>query len=345
MRFIGSKVQLLGNIKEVIDNHAQGAMSFCDIFSGTVSVSRYFKQWYEIYSNDLLYFSYCLQKGTIENDENPSFLKLMDSLGRINPVEYFNTLKTSQMEFLPQEKRLFQNNFSPFGGRMYVTDENALRIDFARNLIEDWYKEDLLSENEYFYLIACVVEGIPFVSNIAGTYGAYNKIWDRRSAKKFELHNLYVTTNGKNNKCYNMDGVTLLQEISGDILYIDPPYNSRQYLPNYHLLETVAKYDFPELRGVTGQRPYENQKSDFCSKSKVLFAFEELIKSAKFEHIILSYNTEGIMCINDIARIMKGYGISSTFEITEMPYRRFKSRGTNFSQTLKELLIYVRKEV
>ena len=71
MRFIGCKTQLLENIKEVVDRHAPGAYSFCDIFSGTASVARYFKQWYEIYSNDLLYFSYCLQKGTIENPKSP----------------------------------------------------------------------------------------------------------------------------------------------------------------------------------------------------------------------------------------------------------------------------------
>lgn len=85
------------------------------------------------------------------------------------------------------------------------------------------------------------MNGIPFVSNIAGTYGAFNKTWDIRSNKLFMLIDLPVFNNGMNNKSYNEDGVQLLHHISGDILYIDPPYNERQYLPNYHVLETAAK--------------------------------------------------------------------------------------------------------
>ena len=202
------------------------------------------------------------------------------------------------MEILEKGKRLFQNNYAPTGGRMYVTDDNALRIDYARNKIEDWHNQGWLSEDEYYYLVASVIEGIPFVSNIAGTYGAYNKTWDPRSHKLFILIDLPVVHNGRNNRSYSKDGATLLKEISGDILYIDPPYNERQYLPNYHVLETAAKYDFPELRGVTGQRPYEMQRSDFCSRKTVVSAFDELMGNAQFKHIILSYNTDGIMTLD-----------------------------------------------
>lgn len=185
MRFIGNKTQLLDNIKEVVDRHAPDATSFCDIFSGTASVSRFFKQWYEIYSNDLLYFSYCLQKGTIENPCKPSFELLSKATGIKDPIRFFNEMPTESMESLPKEKRFFQNNYSPIGGRMYITDSNALRIDYSRNTIEDWYNCSLLTDDEYFYLVACVVEGVPFVSNIAGTYGAFNKKWDVRSNKLF----------------------------------------------------------------------------------------------------------------------------------------------------------------
>ncbi len=346
MRFIGNKTQLLENIKEVVDKHVSEATTFCDIFSGTASVARYFKQWYEVYSNDFLYFSYCLQRGTIENPRKPQFSNLLLNTGIADPVKFFNSLPTKVMEGLPQEKRFFQNNYSPAGGRMYITDSNALRIDFSRNTIEEWHNQEYLSEDEYFYLIACVIEGIPFVSNIAGTYGAFSKTWDRRSNKLFVLIDLPVFDNGRNNKSYNKNGANLLKEISGDILYIDPPYNERQYLPNYHVLETAAKYDFPQLRGVTGQRPYEQNRSDFCSKRTVVAAFDTLLENAKFEHIILSYNTEGIMTLEEIETTMKKYGIANTFEITYIPYRRFKSRSdATMTKELKELLIYIQKEV
>ncbi|WP_288204371.1 DNA adenine methylase [Phascolarctobacterium faecium] len=342
MRFIGCKTLLLDKIKEVIDENAPEAKTLCDIFSGTSVVSRYFKQWYEITSNDILFFSYVLQRATVENDALPSFSNLIP-LGITDPVQYFNEMDISAMETLENEKRFFQNTYAPKGGRMYVNDENALRIDYARNTVEDWYQSNLIDDDEYYYLIACIVEGIPFVSNISGTYGAFHKEWERRSFKKFELFKLEVFTNGKENRCFNEDGVELLKRISGDVLYIDPPYNGRQYLPNYHVLETAAKYDYPKVRGVTAQRPYENNKSDFCLKSKVVEAFSNLIKNAKYEHIILSYSTDGLMSVADIESIMKKHGIEDTFRIYEIPYRRYKSRTQEKKDELKELLIYVRK--
>jgi adenine-specific DNA-methyltransferase len=109
------------------------------------------------------------------------------------------------------------------------------------------------------------------------------------------------------------------------------------------VLETAARYDFPEVRGVTGQRPYENQKSDFCLKTKAAAAFEELMKNAQFKHIILSYSTDGLMSTDTIEEIMKKYGKPDTFKIYEIPYRRYKSRNAILTDQLKELLIYIEK--
>lgn len=344
MRFIGCKTLLLDNIKEVIEEKAPNAKSLCDVFSGTSTVARFFKQWYEVYSNDFLYFSYVLQRGTIECDRIPGFAVLEENMGIQDPISYFNHLSVKEMEILPVERRFFQNTYAPTGGRMYINDENALRIDFARNYVEDWRNRRLLSDDEYYYLLACIIEGIPFVSNISGTYGAFHKKWEKRSYNTYELYRLPITTNGKHNKCFNLNGAEMLKFVSGDVLYIDPPYNGRQYLSNYHVLETAAKYDFPEVRGVTAQRPYENNKSDFCLKKKAVSAFDELLSNARFQHIILSYSTEGIMSCEEIEAVMKKYGKSETFEIYWIPYRRYKSRGQSEKEELKEMLVYIEKQ-
>ncbi len=204
-------------------------------------------------------------------------------------------------------------------------------------------KEKYCWNTAVIFLVACIVEGIPFVSNISETYGAFYKEWERRSHKKYEVYRLDVCHNGKNNRCFNQDGVELLKTISGDILYIDPPYNSRQYLPNYHVLETAAKYDYPEVRGITAQRPYENNKSDFCLKTKVVQTFDELMKNAKFEYIILSYSTDGLMSVEKIETTMKKYGKPETFKIYWIPYRRCKSRAQGDKEELKEMLAYIEK--
>lgn len=345
MRYIGSKILLLDHIKKVVDDKAPEADSFCDIFSGTAAVARYFKQWYQVYSNDLLYFSYVLQRATIENDSVPEFNSLKEKKGIKDPVAYFNSRERKELLRLPENRRFFQNTYAPTGGRMYLNDENALRIDFARCTVEDWKAEGVLSEAEYYYLIACIVEGIPFVSNTSGTYGAFHKTWERRSHKEFQLFSLPVVTNGRDNRSFHRDGVELLKELKGDVLYVDPPYNGRQYLPNYHVLETAARYDYPEVRGITGQRADEGSKSDFCMKKKAGPAFSSLMENAGFSHIILSYSTDGLMTVSEIEEIMKKYGKSETFQIYEIPYRRYKSRSVNETERLKELLIYIEKQV
>lgn len=343
MRFIGSKILLLKDIQILIEKKVSNAHSFCDVFSGTSCVGRYFKKWFEVYSNDLLYFSYILQKGTIENDRVPYFENLKLILDGKNPFDYFKSISLEEMEMLDKDKRFFQNTYAPIGGRMYITNENALRIDYIRNKIEDWKNRCIILENEYYYLLACFIEGIPFVSNISGTYGAYHKTWEKRAYKIFELYPLEIIQNNKNNKCFNEDGVELIRKIKGDILYIDPPYNSRQYLPNYHLLETAAKYDYPKVKGITGQREYENQKSAFCSKKTVDSAFLELIKNAKFKHIILSYSNDGIMDIEQIENIMKQYGKPETYYMYEISYRKYKNKKSIDGDNLKEFLFYIEK--
>lgn len=344
MRFIGCKTLLLEHIKEIIDENVDSAETFCDLFSGTSTVARYFKQWYSVNSNDLLYFSYVLQMATIKNNTIPTFKKLQEH-GIIDPISYFNDIDLSTLETLEQSKRFFQNTYAPTGGRMYVNDENALRIDYARNITESWFDNSTITENEYYYLLGCIIEGIPFVSNISGTYGAYHKTWENRSFKKFELFRLPVNSNTKQNNCFNTDGVELLNSISGDILYIDPPYNSRQYLPNYHVLETAAKYDYPNVTGITGQRKYENNKSKFCSKKEVYPAFHQLMSNAKFKHILVSYSSDGLLSVEQITEVMTKFGISKTFKIYEIPYRRYKSRHQKNKKELKEFIFYIKKDI
>lgn len=245
------------------------------------------------------------------------------------------------------DKYFIAKNYTPHDDceRMYFSNKNAVRIDFIRNTIEAWKKANLLTELEYYYLLAALIEGVPSVSNTTGTYGAYLKQWDNRSHKELELLRLNVLDNGRNNKCYNKDALKLITEIEGNIIYIDPPYNERQYAPNYHLLETISKYDYPEIKGVTGMRPYAEQKSPFCIKSQVHDAFEELISKAKFDNVVLSYSTDGIMSYEEIEDILKKYGLPDTYKKYTIPYRKYKSKKDNSEHTLCEYLFYIKMKI
>lgn len=87
----------------------------------------------------------------------PLLEKLKTEKGIEDPIDYFNGLSDAEMEVIPQEKRFFQNTYAPTGGRMYLKDENALRIDFARITVEEWHNCDLINDDEYDYLVACIV--------------------------------------------------------------------------------------------------------------------------------------------------------------------------------------------
>ena len=128
--------------------------------------------------------------------------------------------------------------------------------------------------------------------------------------------------NAHDHQVFNEDVNKLAETITDDILYLDPPYNQRQYATNYHMLETIAKYDNPVVHGKTGLRDYQKQKSAYCSRTIVKKQFKDLIDKAKVKYIFLSYNNEGLMSIDDIKEVMSGRGEYGFFT---KEYNRFKA--------------------
>lgn len=337
MRFIGSKVNLLPEIANMISRHVDGSeKTFVDLFAGSNSVGQYFKEKYQIVSNDIMYFSYVIARASIQMNNVPTFEGL-DKLGIADPVQY---LQSHDITGIPDG--YVAVNYSPIGKkkRMYLTPENARRIDFARDTIEQWHESHSISDDEFFYLLDAIIQGIPYVSNITGTYGAYLKHWDKRAYKPIEFVPNQVINNHVTNKALNEDALNLINHISGDIVYIDTPYNSRQYAPNYHVLESIAQWDKQPLRGVTGQRDYTDEKSTFAMKSKVLDAMNDLFSHLNFKHVVVSYSTDGLLSEKDLLSIIRANAINSEVEVKRVPYRKYKSKIVNSDTSVQELLIY-----
>ncbi|ERJ21862.1 ulcer associated adenine specific DNA methyltransferase [Campylobacter concisus UNSW3] len=338
MRYIGSKILLLDKISSFIPKNTN---ILCDIFAGTASVGKYFKKSHNLISNDILYFSFILQKAYLGLYEEPKFSKFIAKFNA-HPIDYFNKIACSN-EFL--NKPFIYENYSPSNNcqRSYFSVENALKIDYIRQSIEQFLQDKIINQNEYYYLLASLIEAVSLVSNTTGTYGAYLKIWDKRSLKPLTLSRLDIDFCKKTDHlCFNENSSSLIDRIAGDVLYIDPPYNSRQYAPNYHILETIARYDYPKISGVTGVRDYANLKSNFCIKAKAKIELENLVSKADFKHIILSYNSEGIISETEIQNILKKYGKKSTYKCEKIPYRRYKS-NKEAKNDVCELLFYIEK--
>lgn len=354
MRFIGCKENILGFIENFIEEENIRGDVFCDLFSGTTTVAKHFKRkGYKIISCDLLYFSYVLQKTYIEQNEYPKFLKLLKHL-KVNSVK--NTLFDSEnaktvieyLNFIEKIEGFIFQNYSPGGTkrkkhtRKYFTDDNAKKIDSIREKIEEWNKKNLIDENEYYFLLCSLVEAIPFVSNISGVYGAFLKSWDKRALKEIKLKVPEIIKSNKKHKVFNANGVNLLDEIKNiDILYLDPPYNERQYAPNYHILETIAKWDKPKIKGVTGMRPYLDQKSEFCNPKTGKEALEKILNKKNFKHLLLSYNNEGIIPETKILSLFKKFGKVKT---AKQGYRRYKNNSNgNQKKGVEEKIYYLKK--
>ena len=338
MRFIGNKENVLGTIYRVMTEKGIKGQSFFDFFAGTTNVGRFFKKMnYQIFSSDLLYFSFVLQQAYIVNNQECTFEKLFRKID-FQSTQLFATPLKIVVEYLsqiPDKQGFIYQNYTPAGGRMYFSEENGLRIDAIRLQIEEWKSENLISESEYFILLACLIETVPFYANVAGVYAAFHKKWDPRAVKKLELRPIEFVKNSFENQCFNLDSVSLLDQIEADIFYLDPPYNQRQYAPNYHLLETIAKYDSPEIKGVTGIRAsYEKQKSKFCNATAALQELEKIAKFGKYKTLILSYNNEGIMPQNEILSVLSKYGKT---ELVEFDYLRFKSNNNGESKHKKHI--------
>jgi len=310
MNYIGSKYKLSNFIKSTIYSVVGNDLSdkvFCDIFAGTGIVGRNFKnEVKKIIANDFEYYSYVLNKNYIENHRPiKGKEKYIEKLNNIAPIEDF----------------IYKNYCLGSGsGRQYFSDKNGKKIDTIRQQINKWKQDNEINDNLYYFLLTSLLESADKVANTASVYGAFLKHLKRTARKELVLEPAEYAVNDNEHVVFNCDSNKLIKKIKGDILYLDPPYNARQYGANYHLLNTIAKYDYFIPKGKTGLRNYN--KSQYCIKSTVKKAFKELIQNAKFEYIFLSYNNEGLMSVSDVRKIMSKYG---KYDLISTNYQRFRA--------------------
>lgn len=345
MNYIGSKLSLLGFIDASVEQITGGNYStVCDLFAGTGVVGRHFKKkGKKIISNDIQYYSFALNRHYIGNSQPLTFRGLAQEISELTSSNDKSKTVCSYLNNLNGAGGFIYENYCPGGSknRQYFSDENGILCDAIRTKIENWHRASQITDDEYFFLLASLLEAIDKVANTASVYGAFLKQLKKSALKSLLLQPAELILSTQNHLIFNDDANKVAAENPVDVLYLDPPYNQRQYATNYHLLETIAKYDNPEIHGKTGLREYSQQKSLYCSKAKVKNTFADLIKNAKAKYIFLSYNNEGLLALDDVREIMSSRGEYGFFT---QDYHRFKAdNGRKYSaDATVEYLHYVK---
>ena len=268
-RYLGNKFKLLDFIKNTVQENCSAVETVADVFSGTGAVVSAFDD-KVIVTNDLLYSNYICNLAWFGSESVR--LNFLASL-----IEDYNRDRNFEENYMTE-------NFSD----TYFSKIDCSKIGFIREDIEQKFFEGLITERERAILIASLIYAMDKIANTCGHYDAWRRgvIFDRRLI----LPVLNVPTRNKaNNRCFNEDANELVRHIKADLIYIDPPYNSRQYSDTYHLLENVARWEKPPVYGVALKFDRKNLKSDYCT-SKAVYAFEDLIKHCRSKYILFSYN-------------------------------------------------------
>lgn len=335
MRFLGNKDSILDEIENLFmeKNLFQDNYTLFDAFCGTGSVANHFKHRFDIIANDLLYWCTVYTTGRLLAGST-SFEKLA-----FDPIEYLNNSDSTVEGF-------FFKNYSPGGSkRMYLTAENAARIDYFRQQIKIWYDSALITKNEHSYLLACLIESLSLVANVAGVYGAFLKKWDSRATKTIRLVHLESSDDSsKSVEVLNEKLEDIISNVECDILYLDPPYTQNQYGTQYHLPQTLVLNDNPTLSQITGSRPTAPMRSDWSRDYKAHILFDKIVADTKARYIVFSYSTDGIMSKDYIESILKRYGKPETYTCKKILYKRYGNHKSQKKDGHSEYLFFIEKD-
>ena len=265
-RYIGNKTKLNDWIMQVIQENVPTAQTFCDIFSGTGTVANQALKYYpNIILNDLLYSNQVIYKAFFAEGQF-DLSKLQAFADSFNQED-------------PQGTNWFSDNY----GGTFFAEQAARKIGYIREQIENIKSQ--ITEKEYNILLASLVYSCDRLANTVGHFEAYMKKTIQKDTLKIQLINAKSIPNIQ---IYRQDANQLAKQIQADIVYIDPPYNSRQYSRFYHVYETLVKWDKPKLYGVA-RKPAAENLSEYCS-SRAPQAFQDLIEHLQTKYIVVSYN-------------------------------------------------------
>jgi adenine-specific DNA-methyltransferase len=272
IKYLGSKRTLVPLIERVVS--VLPVRTACDLFAGTTRVGQALRRLgLEVHSNDLATYSQAFGLAYIAADERVDRTRLGTLLARLAALPGRDGYVT---EAFCRESR-------------YLQPHNGRRIDAIRAAIDDLD----LDEVERGILLTALLEAADRVDSTTGLQMAYLKSWSPRSHGELELR-LPPAVAGPAGTVSRLDANALAPSLDVDLVYLDPPYNQHSYFSNYHLWETLVRWDAPERYGVARKRvDCREHRSRFNARREASAALEELLGSLRAPWLLVSVSDEG----------------------------------------------------
>ena len=348
-RYIGNKTKLLPYIMERTEELIGDQGTVADIMAGTGSVSlEYRKRGYRVIASDMMTYSYHHLNVNLLIDEAPAFNGIIATneapLDADDPyvsvLQYLNNLE-------PIES-FFYKEFSPGGNpssgcepRKYFTSENAGKIDVIREKINEWKANQRITQIEESLLKHTLIMAVNEIANISGTYGYFLADFKKNSLDRIELRPVeFYPENAAGHQVFLGFAEEVANQVAADLCYIDPPYMKRQYAANYHILETIARGDFPDAIGKSGLRDWWDQHSKLCTKTRGIQSFEKIIGDMNCDKFLISYSEDGLFKLDELEECFGKFG---HVEVIKIDYNRFRSNNSKLPKNLKEYLISIER--
>lgn len=348
--YLGNKRKLLEHIASEVEM-ALSEMGLdkaiiCDLFSGSGVVSRRLKQYASrLYANDLEMYSYIINDCYLTNKEDFN-------------EDFYNELK-SKIDTKELIEGIITNNYAPKddnniqeGERAFYTHENAMIIDTIRNAIDE------VPESYKKFFLAPLLYEASVHANTSGVFKGFYKSKTKNVGKfggeagnaleritgKIELEKPVLSNYDCDVKLFIEDANVLVKHLRNiDITYIDPPYNQHPYGSNYFMLNTIIKNEVgPNISEVAGI-PDDWNKSDYNKKNKALTAFEQLVSDIDSKYLIISYNNEGFITLEEMQSMLSKYGELKTKEIDYVAFRGSRNLKDRNAHTTEYLFTLKKK--
>lgn len=325
-RYLGNKYKLLPFITRVVEQECRGVRVVADIFTGTGAVASAFPR-QAVITNDLMYSNYiCNCAWFSPQPYDPE--AVADRIARYNAAQV-------------DEENYMTENFAD----TYFSRADCAKIGYIREDIQRSFLRGELNQREQALLVTSLLYAMDKIALTCGHYDAYRK--GALAEQPLELRlPLAQVHNNPDNRCFNEDANDLVRRITADLVYIDPPYNSRQYCDTYHLLENVARWEKPQVFGVAKKMDRRALKSRYCTRQAPQ-AFEGLIRDIRARYILFSYSNMGTkgndrsnarLTDGDILRILRSKGEVKVFS---EEYKAFSAGQSDISQHEERLFLCI----